>query len=271
LICEFSTDDNKHLISKPQKNQAMATSLFTFLLNVGFAVALLTAERIWPNYAYQRDWSWNIRAFLFAGVGISLTLVLGELIESNLEVLRLYCNFLFRKNWITSELNVCLQGLIGYYCVTFFVYWWHRLRHSNDHVWRVFHQVHHSTYRLETLTAFYAHPSDFLTNTLIINAVSYGLLGYSIDAAVWTTFWVGIFELWEHTNIKTPLWLGYIVVRPEMHRIHHEKNKHANNYGIPLWDMLFRTYENSTRSVECGFEIANEKKVLSMLLFKIVE
>jgi len=249
----------------------METSLLTFLLNAGFALTLMSLERIAPNYPYKRDWSWALRAVLLASVGIALTLVLGSAIEENLAVLRTHVDFLYRTNYVTSNLSVCLQGLIGYYCVTFFVYWWHRLRHYNNDCWRVFHQVHHSTYRLETLTAFYAHPSDFLSNALIVNLVAYGLLGFNLDAALWTSFWVGIFELWEHTNIKTPRWLGYFIVRPEMHRVHHERERHSNNYGIPIWDIIFRTYENSNRSVECGFVIKSERRLLAMLCFKVVE
>ena len=249
----------------------MATSLLTFLLNAGFAVSLMFLERIAPNHPYKRDWSWAIRAFILASVGIGLTLVLGSAIEENLDFLRLHLAFIYRSNLLTTNLNVCIQGLIGYYCVTFFVYWWHRLRHYSDNYWRVFHQIHHSTYRLETLTAFYAHPSDFLSNALIVNLVAYVLLGFSLDAALWTSFWVGVFELWEHTNIKTPRWLGYLIVRPEMHRVHHERDRHTNNYGIPIWDMIFRTYENSGRAVECGFSNESERKLLSMLLFKRVD
>jgi sterol desaturase/sphingolipid hydroxylase (fatty acid hydroxylase superfamily) len=107
--------------------------------------------------------------------------------------------------------------------------------------------------------------SRFLSNALCVNLVAYVLLGLNLDGALWTSFWVGVFELWEHTNIKTPLWLGYFVVRPDMHRIHHEKHRHSKNYAIPQWDMLFGTYENSLRIVECGFESQNEEKLISML------
>ncbi len=249
----------------------METPVLTFLLNAGFAILLVAIERIWPNKNYDWDGSWTIRAVLLAGAGISLTLVLGNIIEANLNDLNSYFPLLFRVNWLTTHFNECIQGVVGYFCATFFVYWWHRLRHHSDTVWRLFHQIHHSTYRLQTLTAFYAHPSDFLSNALIVNVVAFVLLGYNLDAALWTTFWVGVFELWEHTNIRTPQFIGYFVVRPEMHRVHHEKNKHAKNYGIPLWDIIFRTYENSMRVVECGFENESEKKIWSMLFFKSAE
>ncbi len=249
----------------------MATSLLTFLLNALFAFSLMLMERVTPNYPYRPDWSWILRALILASAGIAVTLVLGSMLEKYLDVIKLHVDFLYRSNLITNNLNVCIQGLVGYYCVTFFVYWWHRLRHSSNYCWKLFHQIHHSTYRLETLTAFYAHPSDFLSNAVIVNLVAYVILGFNLEAALWTSFWVGIFELWEHTNIKTPRWLGYFIVRPEMHRIHHEKDRHTNNYGIPLWDIIFRTYENSTRFVECGFDIDKERKLLDMLLFKNVD
>ena len=91
------------------------------------------------------------------------------------------------------------------------------------------------------------------------------MLGLNVESAAWASLWVSIFELWEHTNTPTPRWLGYLIVRPEMHRIHHERDRHTNNYGLPMWDILFGTYENSSRPVECGFEIDSERKVLHML------
>ena len=92
-----------------------------------------------------------------------------------------------------------------------------------------------------------------------------------MNSATWAALWVGLFEFWEHTNVPTPHWLGYIIVRPEMHRIHHERNRHENNYGLPIWDILFGTYENSSRTVECGFDVAAEKKLPAMLACKVVE
>jgi len=241
----------------------LPASTLTLLLTVAFAVALMLYERTRPNVDYPSDWHWMGRAAGFGIAGVLLTMLLGAWIESHASVF----SFLRRENSLT-RLPDWIQGFAGYLCVTFIVYWWHRFRHQSDRLWTLFHQIHHSTYRLEVATAFYAHPTDFLATTVIVSAVAYGLLGYGLDAAAWTAFWVGIFELWEHTNIRTPRWLGYIIVRPEMHRVHHEKDHHRNNYGLPVWDMLFGTYENSMRSVVCGFTREQEEHVLPMLLFK---
>ena len=51
-----------------------------------------------------------------------------------------------------------------------------------------------------------------------------------------------------------------------MHRVHHQRGHHAQNYGIPLWDLLFGTWANPPVRVEqCGFEPAKEARVFDML------
>jgi sterol desaturase/sphingolipid hydroxylase (fatty acid hydroxylase superfamily) len=233
-------------------------ALFISALAACFFTAI---EWCWPNKKYRLDLLWIIRALGLALAGVLLTALVGNGFESTLKSLRL-------SRLLSEYLNAFpgwFCGFIGYLCVTFFVYWWHRARHSSNFLWRVFHQVHHSPQRIEALTAFYCHPADFLFNTLIVNAVAYSLLGLNISGAVWVAIWVGVFELWEHTNIRTPRWLGYVLVRPEMHRIHHERDRHTNNYGLPIWDMIFGTYENSSRQVECGFDRDKEKQLVAML------
>jgi sterol desaturase/sphingolipid hydroxylase (fatty acid hydroxylase superfamily) len=52
-----------------------------------------------------------------------------------------------------------------------------------------------------------------------------------------------------------------------MHQVHHARGVHALNYGdLPLWDMLFGTYENpETFEGECGFTEDRELRVGAML------
>jgi sterol desaturase/sphingolipid hydroxylase (fatty acid hydroxylase superfamily) len=54
-----------------------------------------------------------------------------------------------------------------------------------------------------------------------------------------------------------------------MHRIHHQHDRHKNNYGdIVWWDMLFGTYENPKDfKYTCGFDDAREQRLGSMLLY----
>ena len=55
--------------------------------------------------------------------------------------------------------------------------------------------------------------------------------------------------MFQHANIRTPHWLGYIVQRPESHSAHHERGVHARNYGdLPLFDIIFGTFHNPRTS-----------------------
>ena len=71
----------------------------------------------------------------------------------------------------------------------------------------------------------------------------------------------------EPMRTYTPRWLGFLVTRPESHSLHHERNVHARNYGdIPLFDMLFGTFENPPAfDGEVGFYDGGSKRLGAML------
>ena len=111
-----------------------------------------------------------------------------------------------------------------------------------------------------------------VVNSILGSLLVYTLLGLSIEAGIFYTFCTAIGEFFYHTNVKTPHWVGYIFQRPEMHRIHHQHNRHKNNYGdIVWWDMLFGTYENPKEWTQtCGFTPDKEERLLDMLAYKDV-
>lgn len=235
-----------------------------FLLATFIVLSLLEYAR--PNWRYASNPTWFKQMFWLQLGGVALTYIVGLIVTDAYQSYRLFP----RLSALFNENAAIFNGLIGYLVVTFINYWWHRFRHQSDLLWRLFHQIHHSTHRLQTAAALYAHPLDYASTVFIINVVVYAIFGFDPLSAAWTTTWVGVFELWEHTNIRTPRWLGYLIVRPEMHRVHHELDRHKNNYGLPLWDMLFGTYENSYRDVECGFQKDRESRLRDMLRFKDV-
>jgi hypothetical protein len=74
--------------------------------------------------------------------------------------------------------------------------------------------------------------------------------------------------MFQHLNVKTPRWLGYIVLRPEQHSVHHERGVHAYNYGnLAFMDILFGTFRNPEGfSREQGFWDGASAKVGAMLV-----
>jgi sterol desaturase/sphingolipid hydroxylase (fatty acid hydroxylase superfamily) len=162
--------------------------------------------------------------------------------------------------------------MVAYFVATFIFYWWHRWRHTVDFLWQYFHQIRHSPQRLEVITSFYKHPLEMTANSLLGGLLIYTLLGLSPVAGGIYTLCTALGEFFYHTNVRTPQWLGYIFQRPEMHRIHHEYQKHAHNYGdIVWWDMLFGTYRNPREfRATCGFDAEKEEQLLPMLGFRDV-
>lgn len=61
--------------------------------------------------------------------------------------------------------------------------------------------------------------------------------------------------MFQHANIRTPRWLGYLIQRPESHAVHHGRGIHRYNYAdLPLWDIIFGTFRNpETATGEVGF------------------
>jgi sterol desaturase/sphingolipid hydroxylase (fatty acid hydroxylase superfamily) len=80
---------------------------------------------------------------------------------------------------------------------------------------------------------------------------------------------MGIFQ---HTNVKTPQWLGYLIQRPESHTIHHARWMHRSNYSdLPLIDMLFGTFENpKTYQHETGLHPGASGRLFDLLSLRDV-
>ncbi|HPT56241.1 MAG TPA: sterol desaturase family protein [Casimicrobium sp.] len=226
---------------------------------VGAASAVL--ERARPGTCLPEVHGWMKRASWFAVVEAAtvVTLFLGWLAWVDVEPL-----------FDLSETIVAVQVALNWLLSTFVFYWWHRVRHSSDALWRWTHQLHHSPRRIETITAFYKHPFEVAADTLLNLVLSFVVLGVSTEAFLLHVSCVACSQFFVHMNVATPRWIGFFLSRPEMHRIHHELGAHKNNYAdLPLWDMLFGTYENPyARPVECGFAAGREARVLDMLLLR---
>nr|PJZ91591.1 hypothetical protein CH379_17780 [Leptospira ellisii] len=79
-------------------------------------------------------------------------------------------------------------------------------------------------------------------------------------------------SIFQHANLKTPRWLGFLVHRPENHALHHARGVHSFNYGnTPLFDFIFGTFRNpDSFPQEVGFYEGASLKILDMHLAKDV-
>lgn len=185
-----------------------------------------------------------------------------------------YAAWLPKSPWLDlSNMNVWLAALTGILLYELGMYIWHRSMHSSNRLWRIFHQMHHSAERLDTYGAFYFSPFDMTGFTLLGTICFSFIMGLPAQAVTIVLLVTNFFSIFQHANIKTPAWLGYIIQRPESHAVHHAKGVHAYNYSdLPVFDILFGTFRNPSGYVnETGFYHGASSKVKDMLLFKDID
>tara|TARA_R110002072_G_scaffold64_13_gene504 strand:- start:41137 stop:41910 length:774 start_codon:yes stop_codon:yes gene_type:complete len=170
-----------------------------------------------------------------------------------------------------SGLGTWAGAGIGILVYEFIHYWYHRGVHHFDWTWRVAHQMHHSAEVLDAFSANYLHPVDLLMFTTWSSLVFFPLLGLNLEAALIAGVWLSFNAMFQHANIATPRWLGFLIQRPESHVVHHERGLHRYNYAnLPLWDMAFGTFHNpkSVTNSQVGFYLGASSRVGAMLAFK---
>ena len=146
---------------------------FTFWVFL-FGVVLFVAERLYPRNNFPKVKAWYNRALILNIIGLSTVYLYGVYSEAWIEQHRL---------WDASILGLFGSVIVGLLIVTFFNYWWHRLRHYSSFFWVWFHQNHHSAQRLEVITTFYKHPLEAMVDTLLTIPIVYLVAGLSPKAA----------------------------------------------------------------------------------------
>lgn len=242
----------------------MPLELFTLVLILGtfFACAILDRLRPARTFPEVKGWTWMGLAFLLSFLAMN-ALVPALLSPEWIARHRLFPGF---------RLGTWGGAAVGFLVETFIGYFLHRLFHRVSFLWRWFHQLHHSSRRIDTLATVVTHPFDVALSIALGLLIRLGLLGLSKDAAIWAGTITALAFIVQHMNLPTPRWMGYLILRPEAHCIHHERDIHAYNYSeFPLWDLLFGTFRNPTRwQGEAGFGPVRSARLRDMLLGKDV-
>lgn len=145
-----------------------------------------------------------------------------------------------------ESLGVIGGAVLGYAVVSFASYGWHRSAHTFPLMWGLFHQIHHSPQRVDISGALLFHPLETVVFLLIGTVTTTLVLGLDPVAAALTGYIAAFYGYFQHMNIRTPQWLGYLIQRPEAHCIHHARDVHAYNYGdLPVWGHAVRQLPQS--------------------------
>lgn len=170
-----------------------------------------------------------------------------------------------------SALPTWAGAAIGLLTYEFGAYVYHRSMHRSAWLWRGLHQMHHSAERLDTFSAFWFSPLDMVGWTLLAS-VSLTLVGLAPEATTVVLLTVTLLAIFQHSNLRTPRWLGVFVQRPEAHSHHHERGVHDRNFAdLPVFDIVFGTFHNPREFAPAtGFYEGASRRVAEMLVFRDV-
>jgi sterol desaturase/sphingolipid hydroxylase (fatty acid hydroxylase superfamily) len=133
------------------------------------------------------------------------------------------------------------------------IYLQHVMFHAVPLLWRL-HRVHHADADVDVTTGARFHPIEILLS-MLIKFAAIAVLGAPAAAVLVFEVLLNGTAMFNHANLRLPepvdRFLRWVLVTPEMHRIHHSMEAHETNsnfgFNLPWWDRLFGTYRPRAR------------------------
>jgi sterol desaturase/sphingolipid hydroxylase (fatty acid hydroxylase superfamily) len=205
---------------------------------VALVAVAVVCERIWPaerRPLLARGHLQDAGYFLLYIVAIAPFMTLLSL--GSAVVLGSHARWL-QAPWTASwpRLAVVVTTLLAMDLCNWFA---HVADHRVGAFWRV-HALHHSQEELSVLTSFRAHPLMHTSGFLLATVPVLFLTGAHPLAPVLITVYVCLGTL-PHTNVNWSYGpLGWVLVSPAYHRLHHSTERQDVNLGVVLtiWDHL---------------------------------
>lgn len=150
---------------------------------------------------------------------------------------------LHQLSWPTG-----VEGLLAVVALDLVLYLQHVVFHAVPVFWR-FHMMHHADLDVDVTTGARFHPVEVIIS-LFIKLGAVVLLGASPAAVLAFEVLLNATSMFNHSNVRMPetvdRCLRWIIVTPDMHRIHHSvvASETNTNFGfnLPWWDRLLDTY-----------------------------
>jgi sterol desaturase/sphingolipid hydroxylase (fatty acid hydroxylase superfamily) len=160
--------------------------------------------------------------------------------------------------WLTVVLSVIL--------LDFAIYLQHVLVHAVPALWRL-HRMHHADLEFDVTTGARFHPIEILLSMVALKLMVIAALGPPAVAVLIFEVLLNATSLFNHSNVRIPAGfdrvLRFVVVTPDMHRIHHSAVPRETNsnfgFNLPWWDLLFGTYRTEPAAGQLGMTIGVEQ------------
>ncbi len=230
----------------------MRTTVFDFepYVRLGSFAGIFIAMAIWEvveprrPQSIGRGWRWSNNL----AVVVVNTLLVRILLPTTAIGLALFAeargfglfNVIGSPAWVGVVASVVILDLA--------IYLQHVLFHAVPGLWRL-HRMHHADLEFDVSTGLRFHPIEILLSMLIKFAVIAALGAPALSVLVFEVL-LNATSMFNHANVRIPIWvdsvLRWIVVTPDMHRVHHSivSRETNSNFGfnLPWWDRLFGTY-----------------------------
>lgn len=185
--------------------------------------------------------------------------------------------WLYQYRFLTLPWNSLYTWFAAFVFIDFIYYWIHRANHEINILW-VAHQVHHSSEDYNLTVA--VRLSVFQRAAYLGFYQPLALLGFPFTMVIVHAAFNYLFQFWVHTDLfKNTGPLGYIIMSPSHHRVHHGSNKWCldKNYAsvFVLWDRIFGTFEPEREEEEIVYGLTDQPQshsaiYMEFFYFKII-
>ncbi len=164
-------------------------------------------------------------------------------------------NQLHLPYWLSFALSLILLDLL--------IYWQHRLIHLVPWLWR-WHRVHHADQELDVSSGVRFHPVEALLS-MGLKIATVALLGVPVSAVLSFELILNLCSTFHHSNVylspRLDKALRYLLVTPDLHRIHHSTRYDENNrnfgFSVPWWDQLFGSFLAQAQKLQTEIELGD--------------
>lgn len=228
----------------------------TFYLGIFIAIVLLI-ETFFSFLIYKKTYKKELLVNFITGAVSIFTMGFIKTFVTTVLMFKVYEYRLYDSgiHWYTWA--------IGFLAYTFYDYFTHVLYHRVRFFW-CFHAVHHSIQYMHSSAGFRVSVLDiFSLRIFLLLFPLFGIhpLVYFIIYTA-TKFWGVVIHVNEKYINKIGF-LGYILVSPNTHHLHHGSNKMYidKNYGevVPWYDMMFGSYVTEIEKPRYGSVNAREE------------
>jgi sterol desaturase/sphingolipid hydroxylase (fatty acid hydroxylase superfamily) len=207
---------------------------------VAWALVLIGLERVFP---YERQPLFRAGFFTdLLGYGLLQSYLLGFAISALISFVDRHTGW--SKLGLVSGWPVLGQLCFFFVVHDFYIYWFHRLQHYSDTLWRI-HEAHHSVDDVDWLSGTRSHALEILINQTV-EFLPIVLLGAAPEVALMKATLDAVWGMYIHSNLNVRAGvLQKVLNGPEMHRWHHARELPApgKNFAtkLAIWDWLFGT------------------------------